>query len=119
MFNPVSFLKLAEDLIKGSTDEAKIRSSISRTYYGTFHLCKNWLESLPGKRYTFQYDASDHIQVQKLLKKEKGRNTKDKFSKARRNRNYADYDLNKEIDKVLAKDQLSLTDEILKKCGIR
>ena len=95
MFDPKNFLKLAKDLIKEDTDEAKLRSSISRAYYGTFHLFRNWLENLPNRKYTFRYDSTDHIKIQKLLKKEKGRKIKDKFRKTRQNRNNADYNLNK------------------------
>ncbi len=43
----------------------------------------------------------------------------DKFSRARRNRNNADYDLNANIDVLAAESQLKLVNEVLNKCGIK
>jgi uncharacterized protein (UPF0332 family) len=36
MFDPIDFLSLAEDLIRNEISEAKIRTSIGRSYYASF-----------------------------------------------------------------------------------
>ncbi len=69
MFDPDEFLKLAENLIKESPTEAEIRSSISRAYYGSFHLCKKWLESEKG--HGFQNRVGDQWVNPKIFEKRK------------------------------------------------
>lgn len=41
MFNPIDFLRLAKRFAKG--DEANVRTSISRSYYGSFLLAREKL----------------------------------------------------------------------------
>jgi hypothetical protein len=54
------FLNLARDLERG-TDEARVRSSISRAYYASYCNARNYMEDICGR--SLPYDESSHQYV--------------------------------------------------------
>jgi uncharacterized protein (UPF0332 family) len=116
MFNPLDFLKLAEELKNIPTNEAKIRSSISRSYYATFLKAREWLRTQGWPIYN---DARDHIEVRRgLIKRStKGRMQGNKLASLYRQRGYADYDLTQKLEEKDAANAITLAKDIIKNCS--
>ena len=111
MFDPASFLKVAEELSLAATDEAKLRTSICRSYFYTFLYSREWLKS---QGMTFKNKSEDHALAHKGLQKYVNRATKDLLSDLRRNyRNEADYNLTKVIQQQEAKDAIDLAKKVI------
>jgi uncharacterized protein (UPF0332 family) len=49
-FDWTQYISLAEDLIKDDPDEARVRSAISRAYYGAFICCRIYKELNNSRR---------------------------------------------------------------------
>ncbi len=109
MFDPLDFLKLANDLVY-SKDEAKLRTAISRAYYSAFLYCREWLRS---KGWPLYGDGRDHNEVQMGLKKYIGRKASDKLSSLRRLRGDADYELTKVVDKQVVIKAIRLANVVI------
>ena len=89
MFKPGDFLEVAKNF-KDSTKEAKVRTSIGRSYYASFLYAREWLKT---KKATFNNDPKDHQLVGTLLRRHSKRAEANKLSKLRRDRNRADYNI--------------------------
>lgn len=113
MFDPLDFLKLAEELSASPGDEAKLRTSIGRAYYSAFLKAREWLKPKSLKSYN---GPEAHKEVQDDLERYKERMLKDKLSKLRRRRNEADYNLSRVIKEMEANDAVVLSKEIVKGC---
>src|SRR4051794_32933829 len=96
-FNWLEFLNLAEELAGNSngssSQEAKLRSAISRAYYAAFITARNYLRDTEGIRLPFNKDV--HIFVQNQFKYNSDKN-RQKIGQwlgiLRVTRNQADYD---------------------------
>ena len=110
MFDPLDFLKLANELVY-SKDEAKLRTAISRAYYSAFLSCREWLRFKGWRLYN---DARDHVAVKKGLKRYIGRKVSDKLNYLyRKLRGDADYELTKVIHKQTAIKAIKLANIIV------
>lgn len=96
--NPIDFLRLANRLHTSTPGEAELRTSISRSYYATFHLLN---QSLSAQGVVFARRGDDHGLLIHYLahsgdpKTQKiGRN----LGHLRSARGRADYDLGRSID---------------------
>lgn len=114
MFDPLDFLKLAEELKYSPSDEAKLRTSISRAYYSAFLKAREWLKPQTKKLYK---GPEAHEDVQDDLELYKGRGLKDKLSTLRRHRNVVDYNLLKVVKETEASYVIFLSKEIVKGCS--
>lgn len=113
MFNPLDFLNLAKVLATGN--EAEIRTSVSRAYYAAFLNAREWLRA---RNWNIYNDVRDHREVEKGLKRFKGRGIKDKIAHLRRDyRNKADYVLTERFIDRHASDAISLAQIIIKRCS--
>ncbi|MFH1097610.1 MAG: HEPN domain-containing protein [Candidatus Desantisbacteria bacterium] len=107
-FDWKSYLLLSEELIKRS-EEACLRSSISRAYYGVFCIARN------KKGYKLHKGSNIHSKIIDEYKEDKtlqkvGWN----LDELRRARNCADYDDSREIKKSMAESMLLLAKQVLK-----
>lgn len=59
-FNPIDFLKIAEDLSKGNT-EAHYRTSISRSYYAIFGMIRTRYNFFVPKGLSVHQKLIDHL----------------------------------------------------------
>ncbi|MCD6093285.1 MAG: hypothetical protein J7J51_00600 [Candidatus Omnitrophica bacterium] len=110
MFDPLDFLKLAEELISFG-DEARLRTAVSRAYYGAFLFSREWLRA---KRWLLYGDARDHYRVKNGLRKYRGRKISDKLHFLyRKLRGDADYELTKVIDKRVAIKAIKLANIVI------
>ena len=113
MFNPLDFLVVAQKLSKGN--EGEIRTSIGRAYYAAFLNAREWLRT---QNWIFYGDATDHAEVEKGLEHHRGRKTKDKMARLRRNyRSKADYDLAKKFSGIDASDAINLAEIVIRQCS--
>jgi len=113
-FDWKDFIRLSEELIKRS-DEASLRSGISRAYYGVFCIARN-------KQGLKHYKKPDvHREV--IARYMNSKNNQEQeigqlLDKLRRERNDADYDEDKVINSQLAQRVLLRAKNILEKLGI-
>jgi uncharacterized protein (UPF0332 family) len=101
-FDPKDFLRLSKDLVNDAryyTRESVSRTSISRSYYSAFLVCRTWLEK---KGFKFPKTAKAHELVIRYLRRRgvymtlrrKSSVVADVLDKLRRDgRNEADYNL--------------------------
>ena len=70
MFDWEEFLQLAENLMDDPSNEAALRSAMSRAYYATFHAGRDYLirAEIPINR-----GRNAHVQVQNELEKKSGK----------------------------------------------
>jgi uncharacterized protein (UPF0332 family) len=70
VFEWVDFLDLAEELAARPNDEASARTAVSRAYYATFHIGRDFLvrAEIPRDR-----GRNAHVQVQRELRKQSAR----------------------------------------------
>lgn len=114
MFDPNNFLNLATRL-KDSSNEAEIRTSISRAYYAAFLIAREWLVD---RSETFPNDGRDHNLVAQGLKRHIDRTTGDKLKHlCRRMRGKADYDLNLQFSSFHANDAIRMANVIIGNCN--
>lgn len=113
MFNPLDFLKLAEELKLSVEDEAKIRTAISRAYYAAFLKAREWLRA---KEWPVYGDARDHREVPNGLRRQVGKSASDNLGFLRRRRNNADYDLIKSLIEKDVNYAISLAQTVIKRC---
>ena len=112
MFDPTDFLKVAEELSFATIDEAKLRTSICRSYFYAFLFSREWLKT--NKGIIFSNKVDDHKLAHNGLKKYVNRTTRDLLSNLRRNyRNEADYNLTITIQQKQAKDAIVLAKQIV------
>lgn len=91
---PVAFLELAKDLCKQSNNEAALRSAVSRSYYGLFHLAKQFIEKHVHR---LPKGAESHKKVYMYLNNCNLATIRDiagDLNDLRDDRNDADYELN-------------------------
>jgi uncharacterized protein (UPF0332 family) len=103
-FDWTEYLKLANELAKRN-DEASLRSSISRAYYGVFCIARNILgyKNYRGKD-VHQKVISELKQNKDRLLRKSGWN----LDELRRKRNDADYQEEKTFDKANAEKMVNL-----------
>lgn len=96
-FDWSEYLNLAKELAKQSsssaTEEAKLRSAISRAYYAAFCKARNYLRDV--KKIQMTCTAQDHYLVAKLFKASSDRNWNKvgvNLERLRIDRNKVDYD---------------------------
>ena len=101
--NPTDFFKTAE-LLKNETEQAHIRSSISRSYYGVFLYFRKFLNDNGIKK----KDKRDvHFFVFKCLEQSKaviGETVAVRLYNLRGDRSIADYDLTKNVKNTKSND---------------
>ena len=117
-FNWKEYINLAEELVEFS-DEAKLRTAISRAYYGAFCLARN---KKGLKSYKPQKGENIHWKVINEYKRSPDYNEKfvgNTLDKLRKNRNDADYDEDRTIDFRLAQRVLIKAKQVLDKLGIK
>ncbi len=111
-FNWRDYISLAEDLVN-STEEARLRSCISRAYYGVFCIARNrkgYKGSNPKKGENLHwivinaYKESTHVEEQKIGWI---------LDKLRRSRNNADYEGDRPISKGVAERSVNEANQIL------
>jgi len=116
-FNWEGYVSLAEDLAS-STDEARLRSCISRAYYGVFCIARN---AKGYKDYKSKKGESIHwtvIQSYKTSSQIKEQDIGRILDKLRRSRNDADYKEDKPINSGLAQRAIHSAKQILASMGI-
>ena len=115
MFNPHDFLALVRNLSTSNHQEARIRTIISRAYYATFLMMREWLKTKGYKFPKGKKESSNHEKVQDFLFDEiQQRGPKDRLHKLRQLRNDADYDLNKQLSSSHVQKAMALADSIIK-----
>ncbi|MCK4416623.1 MAG: hypothetical protein KAV99_00460 [Candidatus Latescibacteria bacterium] len=108
-FNWRDYVDLAEELLNRE-EEACLRSSISRAYYGAFCIARN------RKGYKNYTGADIHWKVIDEYKNSSDRNEQDIgriLDKLRRSRNKADYNEDRPISKPLAERAVTSANQIL------
>lgn len=111
MFDPVGFFQLAEDLHGSQTsNEAHIRSAISRAYYASF-LCARNAAGITGTSSDTHQKVSEHY-----LKNKKAK-LANQLKSLRIKRNDADYDTSKTLQRRDSGEALRLAREILEGLG--
>ncbi len=110
-FDWKEYIKLAEELLK-QVDEAHLRSSISRAYYGVFCIARN--------KSGYKRTKATNVHKSVILHYQRSHNLDYKFvgkllDELRRNRNDADYNEDKVIDLRLAERVLAKSSMILEK----
>ncbi len=108
MFEPLKFLNLAEELVRGDIDEAKIRTSIGRSYYASFLLAREaaGLSDLKApevhrKVISFLYSKDPPVA--------------NKLHILRRQRNNADYDLDRTFGLEESEESLKMAKNIVER----
>ena len=111
MFDPLDFLRVAEELSLATQDEAKIRTSIGRSYFSAFLFAREWLYT---KSWPLTNSGADHRLCYKGLRKHVNRTTGDMLgSLYRDNRGDADYDLIKTLQQNDAINAITLSKTII------
>lgn len=113
-FDWKEFIRLAEELINRS-DEASLRSGISRAYYGVFCIARN--------KKGFKNSTHPNVHKQVIMEYCNSYNPTEKYigevlDKLRKERNDADYNEDKVINSQLAQRILLKAKDILGKLGI-
>lgn len=112
-FDWKEYVKIAEDLAKNQS-ESYLRSAISRAYYGIFCLSRN------KKRFkNYKLEKGENIHWKVINEYKNSSSPNDKFvgkflDDLRKERNDADYDEDKNINKDLAERVIYKAKEILK-----
>jgi uncharacterized protein (UPF0332 family) len=113
-FNWLSYIKLAEELLKKS-DESYLRSAISRAYYGVFCIAR-------GRKSNRRYSGADaHWQVINEYMGSRDKNERKMgwlLGILRKQRNIADYDSEASIDRDTAQNMVDTAKVILRIMGI-
>ena len=111
-FNWKEYINLAEEFVKFSNDEARLRTALSRAYYGAFCLARN-------KKGFKSYKKSNVHQKVIMSFKSSYDNDEQLIGKylddLRKGRNDADYDEDKRIDQKLVKRAVAKAKKILEK----
>lgn len=92
-FDWSEYLKLAEELVEGDTNEAKQRSAISRAYYAAFCYARNYLKDYLD--FEPRRDDNEHKTVAEEFKDYENQNMREignDLTRLRSDRNNADYD---------------------------
>ncbi len=91
-FNWEDYLRLAKQLSQDSTDEAALRSAVSRAYYAVFCKARNMISRETGKNFTGT--ADDHQEVWNTYRLRGGtpKTIGDWGVQLRKSRNHVDYD---------------------------
>jgi uncharacterized protein (UPF0332 family) len=91
-FNWEDYLRLAKQLSQDSTDEAALRSAVSRAYYAVFCKARNMVSRETGRNFTGT--AEDHQEVWNTYRLKGGtpRTIGDWGVQLRNSRNLVDYD---------------------------
>lgn len=111
------YLKLSDELAK-RTDEASWRSSISRAYFGAWCIARN---KKGYKDYETKAKENIHWLVINAYKGEKYKSLRKagwNLDELRKNRNDADYNEDRLIDKDVAERMLILAKQVLTSLGI-
>jgi uncharacterized protein (UPF0332 family) len=114
-FKWTEFILFAEQISKNSSDEATLRSAISRAYYGAFGKVRIYCES----KYKISKSFSDGIH-QKVIHELKTSAIREEYSLGnslsdlRRSRNMADYDSHADVNKRLAEQSIKKSNDIIK-----
>ena len=110
-FDWYEYIKLSEDLIsEEKPSEAKLRSAISRAYYGAFIKCRNKLKFL----------NKNDIHTFIILHLKRPHASRNEFiiggilGKLREKRNSADYDGSKTFDKLEVESSIKSAIELIK-----
>jgi hypothetical protein len=106
------FHSLAKQLASGAS-EAEWRTSISRSYYGAFHVARTLLADLG---FVIPPDEKAHTQIYHRLNNCGNavvRSAANDLYGLRRLRNRADYDLHRAVDAPLAHNQATLSSTII------
>jgi len=112
-FDWKEYVKLAEELSENQ-NEAHLRSAISRAYYGVFCISRN---KKAFKNYKLKKGENIHWMVINAYKNSPNYNDElagKYLDELRKNRNNADYDEDKNIDKGLAERAIHKAKEILR-----
>jgi uncharacterized protein (UPF0332 family) len=94
-FDWSEYLKLAQELVEGDTNEEKQRSAISRAYYAAFCYARNYLKNYLD--FKPRREENEHQAVSEKFKDYDPKNRKmiqigNDLSRLRSDRNNADYD---------------------------
>ena len=100
-FQWIEFVKYSDKVCNNfeTSNEAEIRSAISRAYYGCYHLCKNFLsinniyiiQKIPNPPFPLR-DLGSHEQISETLKNHKEYNDMGiKLERLKSLRHWADY----------------------------
>lgn len=93
VFDWCCYLTLAKDLASDNTEEARLRSSISRAYYAAFCTARNYLRDVEQKAIPDENVHSYVIaQFYTLGRRNNGKKLAMELRRLRNNRNRADYD---------------------------
>ncbi|MEM0140305.1 MAG: HEPN domain-containing protein [Ferroplasma sp.] len=112
---PEEFLDLAKNIVNANSNQAQIRTSISRIYYSVFLESRELFISMGAK---FSKSANVHKEVEDLIKNS-GCNGNDAYKESnllfnlRKMRNEADYDLPDKFSFSDVEDALKYSGEIL------
>ena len=110
--NPRDFLALADTLIQGST-EAAWRSAVSRAYYASFHVAREFLETL---RFRVPHADRAHGYIWLRLANAGHEETQlagNKLKTLRSGRNRADYDLTQPLHQERAAELVGAAQNIV------
>ena len=83
-FDPLRFLRLAEELATDTTDEARLRVAISRAYYAFFLIARDWA-GVTGRH-------DPHLAIARVMNQKGVGGMAGELAKLRRLREAADYD---------------------------
>jgi len=101
MFNPADFLTLAQTLSAATTDEARLRTSVSRSYYACFLSARERLAA--SGSYVPTGRGEDHYNVRRVLADTGYRVLSDQLLGLSRKRRTADYELGTRVSPIDAK----------------
>ena len=115
-FHWIEFLRLAKELIRRS-DEASLRSGISRAYYGVFCIARNRMGLKSYKKPDVHRTVISHYQSSSNLHEKYVGRILDELR--REQRNDADYDQDKVINHGLAQRIILKAENALKRLGVQ
>ncbi|MGB9597906.1 MAG: hypothetical protein ACPL7B_16600 [Candidatus Poribacteria bacterium] len=111
------YIELAKSLQSnrgnGYSQEASLRSAISRSYYGAFCYVRNFIRDYKG--YSPLNNASDHFHVREHFKKYGQIDIARKLEKLRQWRNNCDYDDTVNDLSILFKEAIQYAQEVIDK----
>jgi uncharacterized protein (UPF0332 family) len=112
--NPCEFFRIAQLLI--NSDEASIRTSVGRSYYGAFLYFREYLGKLGLQKQKNPRNQAHEFLIQCLqfCNVAEGRNVSIRLADLQQKREDADYKLNEQISKQDAEDALADARSLIK-----
>lgn len=111
MFAPTDFCNLAAQLSSRSSDEASLRTSVSRSYYSVFLSAREKLDALG--HYHPKGAGVDHSRVRGALASIGRRDLANKILGLYIRRGKADYDLNISVSQIQAQQAVQIANNLL------